>query len=46
MKIGGWVMITISWIVILSLVIFCYYRIFKLRNTHIKTPLEFDTEND
>ncbi len=46
MSANGWVMIAISWIVIFSLVVFCYSRIFRLRRTHMKAPLEIDTEDD
>lgn len=46
MSIGGWIMIILSWVVILTLVIFCYGRIFSLRKTHMRAPLEIDTEED
>jgi hypothetical protein len=46
MNITGWIMIGISWIVIFSLVIFCYGRIFKARKTHMRAPLEIDTEEN
>jgi len=46
MSTGGWIMIVISWVVILSLVIFCYTRIFSVRKANIRAPLEIDTEQD
>jgi len=29
MKIGGWILITVSWGIILSLAIFCFIKIFS-----------------
>lgn len=46
MSTAGWIMFAISWTVIFSLVIFCYTRIFSVRKTHIRAPLEIDTEED
>ena len=44
MTTGGWIMIAISWIVIFSLVIFCYGRIFGVKSDNIKGPLDIETE--
>ncbi len=46
MNTGGWVMIVISWVVIIALVIFCYRSIFRAKHPHLKAPLEIDTEED
>ncbi len=46
MNVGGWIMIAVSWLVILSLVVFCYTRILTARKTHMRAPLEIDTEED
>lgn len=46
MSIAGWIMIGISWVVIFTLVIFCYGRIFSVRKPHMRAPLEIDTEED
>jgi len=46
MNTGGWIMVILSWVVIISLVLFCYWRFFKLRRINIKAPLEINTEAD
>ena len=46
MSANGWFMISISWFVILTLVGFCYTRILTVRKTHMRAPLEIDTEED
>ena len=46
MNIGGWIMIIISWVVIISLVIFCYKSIFRAKHPHLTAPLEIDTDED
>lgn len=46
MSIGGWIMLIVSWVVILSLVIYCYKSIITARHPHLKAPLEIDTEED
>ncbi|RJP78530.1 MAG: outer membrane protein assembly factor BamD [Candidatus Zixiibacteriota bacterium] len=42
---GGLFMIILSWTMILALVVFCYWRIFRAR-ANIQAPLEIDTEGD
>lgn len=44
MSTGGWIMIALSWVVILSLVIFCYTRILGVHRANIRAPLEIETE--
>jgi hypothetical protein len=46
MNIGGWIMLLVSWAVIILLVVFCYRRIFTTPHPHLKAPLEIDTEED
>jgi hypothetical protein len=46
MTTGGWIMIVFSWVLIISLTGFCYWRIFGAKHPHIQAPLEIDTETD
>jgi hypothetical protein len=46
MNTGGWIMIVISWAVIISLVVFCYRNIFTAKHPHLTAPLEIETEED
>lgn len=46
MTVGGWIMMTVSWIFIIGLSTFCMRKVFKLRNSqadHIKPIYEIDT---
>ncbi len=44
MTTGGWIMIAVSWMVIFTLLIFCYKKIFSSKKTHVKVSLGIDTE--
>ena len=46
MSVGGCLMLIVSWVVILSLVVYCYKSIFTAKHPHLKAPLEIDTEED
>lgn len=46
MNVGGWIMLIVSWTVILSLVVFCYQRIFRVKHPDLKAPLDIDTEDE
>lgn len=46
MSLGGWIMILVSWLVILSLIVFCYVRILSAGKAHMRAPLEIETEED
>ncbi len=39
----GWTMLIVSWGAIISLSIFCFYKIMKVKKDNIHAPLDIDT---
>ncbi len=45
MTLVGWILMLLSWSVILGLFVFCLAKIFRTRKANIRAPLEIDTED-
>lgn len=43
MTLGGWIMIILSWGIIISLMVFCYYKVFRIERDNITPLFEIDT---
>lgn len=46
MTTGGWTLLILSWLTILSLCALGFSRILVLKKRNIKAPLEIDTEDE
>jgi hypothetical protein len=43
MTLGGWIMLILSWGIILALMVFCYYKVFRIERENITPLFEIDT---
>lgn len=46
MNSGGFIFMTLSWVLIISLNVFCFLNIFKEKEEKIVGPLEVESEMD
>ncbi len=45
MTIAGWIICLVSNIAVISLVVFCFYRVFSIPQEHMHSPLDIDTKD-
>ena len=41
----GWIFMALSWSVILSLLIFCFTKVFRTQKANIQAPLEIEIKD-
>ncbi|MBN2327843.1 MAG: hypothetical protein JXR73_11875 [Candidatus Omnitrophica bacterium] len=41
----GWILFIVSNAIVISLVVFCFYRVFTIPKEHMHAPLDIDTHD-
>ncbi|MGC9328207.1 MAG: hypothetical protein ACP5I1_11275 [Candidatus Hinthialibacter sp.] len=42
----GWVIFIVSNVIVITLVVYCFYRVFTIPKEHMRAPLEIDTHDE